>query len=426
MKFKKITKFILTTYIIFSTSYGFAFTLQEAVKHVLKTNPEALAAENEYESRKHEVSQAKAGYLPTLDLDAGVGRETRRAASTGNEEIDLNRRELGLSASQTLFDGFATQSEVERQRARLDSALHSYDVTKNELALETSDAYLDVLRFGDLLSLAQASLWEHQNIYDQMKLRSDKGVGSKADLDQISARLALASSNMIVAQNNFSDTQVTFHRLTGMYPNLDSMVKPVIHKTIPKTRDEAIEIAIDNHPTLYSANADVRAAQAQHKAAASGYWPVVTLDAEKRWDDNVGVAGEDEDLIVALRLRYNLFGGGADKARRKQTAYLMSESKDVRNDSRRQVVESMSLSWNSYDALSKQQRYLEAHVKAAESTKAAYGKQFNIGRRTLLDLLNTETEVIDSRRSLINAEYDRLFSAYRIFNAAGQLAAILN
>ena len=86
----------------------------------------------------------------------------------------------------------------------------------------------------------------------------------------------------------------------------------------------------------------------------------------------------------------------------------------------------MSLSWNSYDALSKQQRYLEAHVKAAESTKAAYGKQFNIGRRTLLDLLNTETEVIDSRRSLINAEYDRLYSAYRIFNAAGQLAAILN
>jgi len=426
MKFKVTTKFILAVYIIFNTSHGFALTLQEAVKHVLKTNPEALAAENEYESRKYEVSQAKAGYLPTLDFDAGVGKETRRAASTGNEEIDLDRRELGLAASQILFDGFATKTEVERQRARLDSALHSYDVTKNELALDTSDAYLDVLRFGDLLSLAQASLWEHQNIYDQMKLRSDKGVGSKADLDQISARLALANSNMIVAQNNFADTQVTFHRLTGMYPNLDSMVKPVIHSDLPKTRDEAIEVAVDNHPTLSSAGADVRAAHAQYKAAASGYWPVVTLEAEKRWDDNVGVAGEDEDLIVALRLRYNLFGGGADKARRKQTAYLMSESKDIRNNSRRQVVESMSLSWNSYDALSKQQRYLEAHVKAAESTKAAYGKQFNIGRRTLLDLLNTETEVIDSRRSLINAEYDRLYSAYRIFNAAGQLAAILN
>ena len=426
MKIKVVIKFLLAMCIVSSTSSSWAFTLQETVKHVLKTNPEALAAENERESRKYEVSQAKSGYMPSLSLDAGVGQEVRKSPSTGNEEVDFDRKELGLSASQTLFDGFATSSEVSRQRARLESAQYGYDVVANKLALETSQAYLDVLRFGELLQLAQASLWEHHNIFDQMKLRSDKGVGSKADLDQISARLALANSNMIVAQNNFADTQVTFNRLTGMYPNLDGMIKPVINTKIPQTRDEAVELAIAKHPTLSSASADVKAAQAQYKAAGSNYWPVVTLEAERRWDENVGVEGEDEDFIVALRLRYDLFGGGADKARRKQTAYLMEESKDIRNNSRRQVVESMSLSWNSYDALSKQKRYLEDHVKAAEATKSAYGKQFNIGRRTLLDLLNTETEVVDSRRALINAEYDRLYSAYRIFNAAGQLAVILN
>jgi adhesin transport system outer membrane protein len=64
---------------------------------------------------------------------------------------------------------------------------------------------------------------------------------------------------------------------------------------------------------------------------------------------------------------------------------------------------------------------LELHVRAATDTKAAYLKQFNIGRRTLLDLLNTENELVDARRALINASYDKLFSQYRIFNSMGQL-----
>lgn len=402
-----------------------AFTLQETVKHVLNTNPEVRAAVNEFESRRFEVKQARSGYLPSVSIDLGVGQEIRKAPSTGDVSTEFNRREVGLSASQIIFDGFATSSEVQRQNARVDSAKYSLISISEDLSLQTSKAYLDVLRYSALLKLTQSSLWEHQNIFDQMKLRSDKGVGSKADLDQISARLALANSNMIVAQNNFADTQVSYHRITGLHPSVDTMIRPVISYPLPETREKAIDIALQNHPTLASASADVKAAHAQYKATASAFWPKITLEADKRWDENVGIAGSDEDLTVALRLRYDLYRGGANKAKRKQTAYLMDESKDVRDNSRRQVIESMNLSWNSYMALTQQEVFLQSHVKAAEATKLAYGKQFNIGRRTLLDLLNTETEVVESRRSLINAEFDHLYSAYRIFNAAGKLTSVL-
>lgn len=422
---KSVVFISLVACVTFYSVSSYSLTLQETIRHTLQTNPEVLASLNEHESRKFEVKQAKAGYLPTLQLDAGIGKEEREAPSTGNEEVSFDRKELGLSARQMLFDGFATKNEVERQRARLETASHEISVISEDISLQTSFAYLEVLKQKALQDLAHTSLAEHQNIYDQMKLRSDKGVGNRADLDQIGARLALANSNLIVAQNNFADTQVAFHRLTGVYPNLDAMIKPEVNVILPSTRKEAIDRAVKNHPTLASATADVRATRAQYEAAGSQHWPVIHLEADQRWDEDVGIEGEDNDLIVAVRLRYDIYRGGANKARRKQTAYQIEASKDIRNNARRQVIESMSLSWNSHAALLAQKEFLENHVKSAMSAKDAYSKQFNIGRRTLLDLLNTETEVVESRRALINAEYDSIYAAYRILNSAGELTASL-
>lgn len=400
--------------------------LKEVVEHTLDTHPEVLAALNEYKSREYSVKQARAGYLPTISVDAGFGEEQRRSPATGNDRVELTRQELGLSASQLIFDGFATSAEVGRQKARLQSAEAEMMAVADKIALRTTEVYLDVLRHAALLDLARQTLWHHQNIYDQMEVRHKTGVGSKADLDQIAARLALANANMVVAQNNYADAQTSYHRMTGMYPVLDSLAMPQALANLPPSREVALERALDQHPQLQAAVADVDAARKQHKAAGAGYWPEIRLEADKRWDENIGgIEGEDEDLIVAFRLKYNLFRGGADKAKRQQTAYLVEESKDVRNNTRRQVIESLNLSWNSFEAISNQRKFLEQHVNAAESTKKAYEKQFNIGRRTLLDLLNTENEVVDSRRALINAEFNFLFSQYRIAAAMGELKSAL-
>lgn len=404
-----------------------AMSLEDAVSHTLITNPEILAAKNERQARTYEVKQARADYLPSVSLDAGVGHETRTAPATEDREQDSSRREFGLHASQTVFDGFATSAEVNRQKARLESASYQEFAIAEQLALKTAEVYMAVLKQAKLLDLARSSLWEHQNIYDQMKLRKETGVGSKADLDQIAARLALANANMIVAQNNLVDAQSNYFRNVGLFPNLDNMSLPEMAGNLPESKEQALMLALDKHPTLKSASSDVNAAMAQHEASKSTYWPKVSVEVDKRWDENVGtIQGEDEDFVVALRLSYDLFRGGKNRSRSKQTAYLIEEAKDIRNLSRRQVTESMSLSWNAYEALSAQMKYLEQHVTAAKSTKSAYGKQFNIGKRTLLDLLNTETEVVESERAYTNAKYERLYTSYRILNAAGALVSSFN
>ncbi len=403
-------------------SHSTALTLSETVRHTLDTNPEVQASRHQLLSREAEIRQAQAGYLPTLDAAAGIGKQELEAPSTGNEKVRLTRHEASLSARQLVFDGFATQEEVARQKARHSSAFYTSISTEENTALRATEVYLNLLRQYELLDIARETLYEHQNIHDQMVLRNKSGVGSKADLDQIVARLALANSNLITAQNNLLDAQTNFYRVTGLQPQLDHLKMPTISQPLPGTQEQAETDALNGHPTLLSAKADIEAAEAQYNTSESPMWPRLHLEADKSWDEDIdGVVGDNRDWQVMLRMRYNLYNGGADSARRRQTAYLLEESKDVRNNTQRQVVESLRLSWAAHQAISSQFKYLELHVRAATDTKSAYLKQFNIGRRTLLDLLNTENELVDARRALINASYDKLFSQYRIFNSMGQL-----
>ena len=404
-----------------------ALTLSESVKHTLKTHPDIAAARFQVNAREQEIRQARAGYRPKVDLAAGIGHEDTRTSLTGGREVSLTRRESSLRLRQMLFDGFATREEVKRQQARTGSSRFATQATVEDIALRTTEVYLNFLRQSDLLTLARTTLSEHQNIHDQMVLRARAGVGSRADLDQISARLAQTQSNMIAVQNNLLDAKTNFYRVTGLLPELSVLSKPAVNAAFPATLAEAQAIALQQHPTLLSAGEDVAAARAQYEASKHRFWPRFQLEADKRLDSDIdGQEGDSEDLVVALRMTYNLYNGNADSSRRKQAAYLVEEAKSIRNNTSRQVVESLRLSWSALEAIRDQIAYLDLNVSAARSTKEAYLKQFNIGRRTLLDLLNTENEVVDAQRSLINAGYDKLFSHYRVFNSMGQLLASID
>ena len=130
---------------------------------------------------------------------------------------------------------------------------------------------------------------------------------------------------------------------------------------------------------------------------------------------------ENEDALAMLRLRYNLFNGGKDLARRKETAQLINQAKDIRDNTYRQVVESMRLSWVAYQTINSQLNFFKAHQDASIKTNTAYQKQFNIGQRTLLDLLDSANEMFVAKSAYTNAQYDEIFAQYRILTSKGAL-----
>lgn len=421
-----------------------AQTLEQAVAHTLDTNPDLQVAFNRFKAREEQVNQAFAGYLPTVDLTGGYGYEqtdspsTRRRKNVGevdsNGVAELNRGELGISLKQTLFDGFYTSSEVDRYSFEASAEQWALLAAAEDMALDVSKVYLNYLRTDEVLKLAEKNLNSHKEIYDQIKQRTDSGLGSTADLSQISGRLARANANVISARNNLLDAKAQFIRVVSADPV--DLIQPVPDADmLPKDLNGSLADAEQNHPVLKSAANDIRAAENERSSAQANYYPQVTLELNGSWNNDVGgedgvsglgafrsdVGGHSNDILAMVRVKYNLFAGGKDLAREKESAYKLGEAKEIRQRAHREVIEGVNLAWNAYEMLAPQKQYIRDHVIAAKDTQSAYTQQFNLGQRSLLDLLDTENELFEARKDYLQAEYDEIIAKYRVLNATGRL-----
>ncbi|MDF1584056.1 MAG: TolC family outer membrane protein [Methyloprofundus sp.] len=405
-----------------------AQTLQETIQYTLNNNPHIQAAKSERNAVVEQIGQARAGYLPSVDLSFGYGYEnsTNPTLTARNQShVELDRREASIQIRQMLFDGFATQSEVERHTARADSRSYTVFGQSEIIALEATEAHLNVLRRNELVKLAEDNLHYHQSTHDQIILRANRGVGKQVDAEQSSGRLSLAEANYISESGNQQDAQTKFLRTVGILPT--ALATPSApEKLIPKSLDDATEQAINNHPVLKSANAEINSAFAQYETAHSPFYPRVDVELGSTFNNNMdGIKGENNDLSAMIRVRYNLFNGGKDLYRQRETSYLINQSKDIRDNAYRQVVESMRLSWTAYKIISSQLGYLKGHMDSSIKANIAYKKQFNIGQRSLLDLLDSANELFTASVAYTNAKYDMHFAQYRLLASMGQLNAYL-
>ncbi|WP_372871145.1 TolC family outer membrane protein [Shewanella sp.] len=410
-------------------------TLEQAVAHTLDTHPQLRVAFNRFKAREEQVNQAIAGYMPTIDITGGYGYENTDSPATrrrGQDEVELDRGEFGISIKQMLFDGFYTSSEVDRYSFEASADQWALFSAAEDMALDVSKVYVNYLRTEQVLQLAEKNLKTHQDIYDQIKQRTDSGLGSIADLSQITGRLARANANVIAARNNFFDAKAQYLRVVEMEP--EDMIIPVPDADmLPADLASTVTLAQEHHPILKSAAADINAAEHERSSAQANYYPKVTLELEGNWNNDIGgedgksiiasqnVNGYNNDLLAMVRVRYNLFAGGKDLAREKEAAYKIGEAKEIRQRAYREVVEGANLAWNAYELLTPQKQYIRDHVVAAKDTQVAYSQQFNLGQRTLLDLLDTENELFEARKDYLQAEFDEIVAKYRVLNATGRL-----
>jgi outer membrane protein, adhesin transport system len=409
----------------FAGAPAYSQTLKDAVEQSLKSNPDVLADANHRLSTDEAVKVARGGYYPKVDLNLGAGREWSDNATTralGQNGLTLSRGEASLTLRQMLFDGFAVQSEVERNQARVESAAYKLAGTSEQVALRAIEAYLEVLRNRELVTLTKENLGIHERTSDQIKVRSDSGLGRKADLEQIRSRFALAKSNVTSAEANLRDAEVNFLRVVGLKPgNLDKQDE-FGRAALPKSLDEAVQMAFNNHPTLKSAKADVEATGAQYRAAKSANSPRVELELGMSKNRSLdGVEGANDDRYAMVRLHYTLFNGGSDNARARETSHLMNEAREVMNRTQRQVEQSTRLSWNAMDSSQERLPSLKEYAEFSAATRDAYNKQFSIGQRTLLDMLDAENESYTAATNYVNGKYLSVFARYRLLADLGQL-----
>jgi len=421
--FKVILIFILTV-VLFGTVEVQGETLQDAVKTVLQNNPDITSVAYNRLARDQEVRQAMADFFPRVDSSLSAGYVNQNNPFRDHFWPD----EANVRLTQNLFRGGATLSETNRQKSRVISQAYLLQGASENNALLTCKVYLNYLRALEQDALAKQNLLIHQRFFDQIKLRSQAGVDRGVDLEQIKARLALAQSNLIVTEANVENARTDYKAVIGYLPG--NPVKPEpSYAEVPATLHEAETIALDNHPTLKSAKADVEARKYQHKTARALVYPSLDVSAGYTWGNDINGPSawySYQDYFQAnATLTFNIFNGFNNQARIKETLYLINEAEEIAKKTELQTTQSIRLSYDQYMADQRRIKQLEQYVASTAKTADAYVSQWSIGRRTLFDVLDTSAEMITAKKDLINAQYDKMYDSYRILSGLGKLVHTL-
>jgi adhesin transport system outer membrane protein len=407
-----------------------ALTLEQSIHETIQNNPDILVSQKDHRAVQEALKEAQAAYLPKLKVNLGYGIENDRNVNTQvlpDPSPTMAPRETTVTLDQMLFDGFATKWDVARNSARVSSAGYKVLATIEDTVQKNVEVYIGVLREEDLVALAKQNLAFHESIYKMIDLRSKSGVSRRADLFQAMGRLSLARSNLLAELSNIKDSQANFYRTIGLAPeNLSRPPHPNM-KYLPTSVMEAISIALKNNPVLKTADADINAAVAQHNFAYAANYPRFDLEVSANRDRNTaGVRGASFEEYAKIRMSYNLYNGGADISKQQETAFQEQQAKDIRQRAIRQLVEAVKLTWDSLITARQQLTWLKAHQKQAEETVQAYAQEYQIGQRTLLDLLDSQNELFSAKRAYIQGRYEVMLAEYRILRDMGLSIAALN
>lgn len=392
----------------------------EAIRRAVMDNPGVRAAYHNFEASQFSVRTAKGGYLPSVDLSA-EGGETNKETPVFPED-NFDHHNFRLTVSQMLFDGFKTSKSVDQADNAERAAYFQLMAASEEAALEAATAYLDVMRYQALVELAESNLKEHQRIYSHVQERTDAGVSRGVDLEQANARLALADFNLLQEVTNLHDVRARFLRVVTALPAEKLNAPSLPLDKIPATRDEALKEAFDLSPVLQRAVANLDTSHAAAQLRRSPFMPEVYLRLRAEDGNNLeGIAGDHTEEAIELVMEYNLYNGGSDKSAYREALRKQAEAFDLRVKACHDVRQTLTIAHNDIGSIERRLIYLATNEASIAKARVAYRNQFDIGQRTLLDLLDSENEYFDVSRSLVNARFDQSIARVRTLAAIGIL-----
>jgi adhesin transport system outer membrane protein len=420
-RLKIVVSLVYTFLLVANSARG--QTLIEAVETTLRTNPDIQSSRHNVEAARELRKQARSGYFPTLDLVIATGEEvsdntTTRAA--GLDELRLDRVERSLRLTQLLYDGFGTRNLVRQQAHLVDAATARLSSTEDNTSLRAIQVYLEVLRRDAIVQLTAQNLDHHEKTLAKIQERFESGVGTKVDVVQTMGRRAQAKSNLLLAERDARNGRAEFYRIVGEHP--EDLVDPAVVSSLPGTLEQAVELAFQNNPGLLAAEAEMAAAVAARKQTHGAFHPRFDLElATTRNDDTDGTLGANDDETAVIRMTYNLFRGGGDRARKNEAEAREFAAREAVASTRRAVQEDVTLIWNELSDILMRIEFLKAHVSSTEEVLEVYNEQLTLGKRTLLDLLDVNNELLRAQSAEISGRYVALLARYRVLTSTGQL-----
>lgn len=381
--------------------------LSESVRRALENSYELSAAQARAVSASEMVDVALGALRPTLDVRANVGRELSRPGSliddaTGEPVSQSlhNRGDNTIIARQMLID-FSALSEIDRQRALARSSELVASASRDQIALETANAHINLLRFKLSADFAIDHQQTLERLFDYVNERVSAGGASPAEAERVKARAINARSAVIDATGALESAMVSYRRLVGAVPTVMPTEDRLSAEPLPPL-EIAVSQALEQSPTLRSQREAVQAIEDEARSARASIMPKFSLELGSYRSRNAGGRpGWSDDTRAFLVMSLNLLNGGADVARERSILARADEARYRLLDAERRLVEAVTVSYNVLDAVAKRFASVQAEYEANLKVAMAFREQLEEARRPLLDVLDAQERLLASRQEML-------------------------
>lgn len=395
--------------------------LREAVEMAVRSHPLVASTKAGYRAAEHGVEELEGGFLPSLDLSADTGYQRAHRPVGSSVDKNLWRNKQRLALTQLLYDGQGTANRVGSSRATAEAAQFEVQAAATQVARRAIRAYLDVARDRKLIDFAVTNIERHNRILGDVEEAARTGGGSESRVAQVKTRLFNAQSQRRRAEGNLKNSMADYVEAIGQMPgNLQD--RPFPQSEPAATVEAAVAEALKNNPTLLSSIEEEKASKLTAEAERSAFFPTLDLEfAHERRDGVDGTSGHETDSTALVKLSWNFYKGGSDQASVRRALERSSEAMYRIHEIDRQIRRELEVALNDYQVARDQVALLRDRVATAEEVATAYGEQFRLGQRTLIELLDSGNELFLAQSDLTSREYEQILAAYEFLAVKGTL-----
>ena len=414
--------------VLLCTSPAHAIELREAVQAALSTNPEIRQAVANRVATQEERVQAQGLWYPRISVEGSAGvRELRNPTrrNIGIADETLWPIEGELIVDQLLFNSGGREAEIRRQAARTDAAAARVEERSEFVALNVARTYIDYVLQQRLVAIAEDNATFHERLAADLREGVSRGSISVADQQQAEERLQSARARVTEAREDLENAGITFRTLTGVPIDSVSM-PPDLSQCVPASLAEAEAMARQNNPRVQEAIADLATAREEIRAARAEIGPRVNLEGRARAGHDIdGFAGRTTDLLGNVVLRWDLFNGNIREANVREQRARADEVHGRLFERTRRAEEDTRTAWSRLQNQSRLVTELEAQGRITDDLLLSYREQFNIGRRSLLDVLDAQNTRNNVQAQTETARLAKLYAQYRLLASANRLIECL-
>jgi len=407
-------------------------TLESALAQAYQSNPTLNAQRAAVRAVDENVPQALSGYRPRVAITATGGQASLSSTtrSTANPPVYLTQSgsntslSTGVTATQTLFNGFQTANRTRQAEAQVLAARETLRQSEQSALFNAASAYMNVLRDRALLNVQKRNVEVLEETLRYTRDKFNVGEVTVTDVSQGESRLAAGRSSVLNAEAVAKASAATYRQVIGSEPARLTSGAPV-DRFSPRTLAEAVAVAIANHPQVTAAQYNVDIAQMQVKVAEGALYPTLAVQGafQKNFNNpaNLNIT-ESYSATVLGTLSVPIYQGGAEYSLIRQAKETLGQRRIELDTAREAVRQGAVAAWGQLEAAQGQIQATQAQVRASELALKGVTEEARVGQRTTLDVLNSQQDLLLGQVAMVTAQRDRVVASYALLSAVGRLS----